>query len=152
MTGSKLRKCAEGLAVTAAGVLFLVLSAGIRRNPVAVEGAISLIVEAKFMPLLLSALITLQGIGLTVSQWKGKEKTVRGGGFTVRALTVVLLTSAYLVMVSFAGFTIPTVVYVGALLFVVNRGRKPLLLLALTALYCAVALLVIPGLLNLRLL
>lgn len=152
MTGSKLHQCAEGLAITAVGVLFVALSAGIRKNPVPVEGAISLVVQAKFVPLMLSALITLQGIGLTVSQWKGNEKTVRDGGFTPRALTIVLLTVAYLVMVSFVGFAVPTAVYVAALLFVVNKGRKPLQLLALTALYCVVALLLIPRLLNLQLL
>lgn len=152
MTGSKLRQCAEGLVVTAAGVLFLALSMGIRKNPVSVDGFVNLIVQAKFVPLVLSALITLQGLGLTISQWKGKEETVREGGFTPRALTVVLLTVAYLIIVSYVGFTVPTVVYMGAMLFVVNKGRKPLQLLALTALYSVVALLLIPGLLNLQLL
>lgn len=152
MSGTKLLQCAEGLAVTAAGMVFVGLSLGIRNNPVAVEGPVNILVEAKFVPLLLSLLITLQGIGLTVSQWKGKEQTVRDGGFSPRAITVVLLTVAYLIVVSYAGFAVPTVVYIGALLFVVNRGRKPVQLLLLTALYSVITLLVIPGILNLQLL
>ena len=152
MTGSKLLKCAEGLAVTAAGILFAGLSLGIRNNPVTVEGPLNLLVEAKFVPLVLSVLITLQGIGLTVAQWRGRENTVRDGGFSPRALTVVLLTMAYLLHVSWVGFAVPTVVYIGVLLFVVNRGRKPLQLLLLTVLYSVITLLLIPGILNLQLL
>lgn len=152
MTRSKLHQCAEGFVVTAAGVLFFALSMSIRDNPVSVEGIINVVIQAKFIPLLLSALITLQGIGLIVSQWKGKEKTVRDGGFTPRALTVALLTMAYLIVASYVGLVVPTVVYIGVLLFVVNRDRKPLQLVALTALYSVIALLVIPKLLNLQLL
>ena len=73
-------------------------------------------------------------------------------GFTPRALTLVFLTAAYLVLVSYVGFLIPTVVYIGALLFVANRGLTLWKLLALTALYSVVALMLIPGLLNLQLL
>lgn len=152
MTRSKLLQCAEGLVIAAAGLIFTVLSLGIRKNPVSVEGAINLIVQAKFVPLVLSVLITLQGLGLTISQWKGNEKTVCDGGFSPRALTVVALTLAYLVIVSYAGFAVPTVVYIGAMLFVVNRGRRPLQLLILTALYSLITLLLIPGVLNLQLL
>lgn len=152
MTGMKLRQCAEGLIVSAVGVLFTVLSAGIRANPVAVDGAVGVLVQAKFVPLALSVLITLRGIGLTAALWRGTEKTVRDGGVTMRTLTVVLVTVAYLFLVAGVGFALPTVVYTGLLLFLVNRDRKPLFLLALTALYAFITLLLIPSLLNLRLL
>lgn len=152
MTRTKLSQCVEGLIVTAAGVIFTVLSLKIRNNPVSVEGPLNLLIQAKFIPLLLSALITVQGISLTVALWKGKETTVNEGGFTPRALIVVALTMAYLVLVSLVGFAVPTVVYLAALLFVVNKGRKPLQLLVLTVVYAVIALLVIPGVLNLQLL
>ena len=149
MVKAKLRQCMEGLIITAAGVVFTVLSANIRNNPVSVEGALNIIVQAKFIPLLISLLIVLQGIGLTISQWKGKERTTSDGGFTARGLTVVLLTVAYLIIVFYVGFTIPTVIYIGALLFIANDGRNPLQLLLLTALYSVIALAVIPSVLNL---
>ncbi len=152
MTVSKLRQCAEGLIITAVGVIFAVLSLGIRKNPVAIEGVLNIVVQAKFIPLLLSVLIALQGIILTVLQWNGKEKTFVDHGFTPRAIVVVVLTMAYLVLVSYVGFLVPTVIYMGVLLFVANRGQSPLKLLALTALYSVIALAVIPGVLNLQLL
>ncbi len=151
MTLSKLAKIAEGLVVTTAGILFLLLSLGIRKNPVTVEGPLNLIIQAKFLPLVLSALITLQGVRLTATLWKGKEGTSAEGGFTSRSALVVLITVAYLTLVSFVGFTIPTVAFIAVLLFVCNRGQKPLLLIALTILYSVLALLVIPGMLNLQL-
>lgn len=152
MDKSKLYQCTEGLLVTITGVVFVILSLGIRDNPVAVESKFNLIVEAKFAPLALSVLIAIQGLTLAISQWRGNDRTSHDGGFTPRALIVGLLTVAYLYMISLVGFTVPTVVYVGALLFVVNKGRKPLLLLALTALYSIIALLLIPLSLNLQLL
>lgn len=152
MTRTKLSQCAEGLIVTAAGIVFTVLSLNIRNNPVSVEGPLNLLVQAKFPPLVLSVLILIQGIVLTVALLRGKEATVSDGGFTSRGLIVVLMTVAYLFLVSLVGFAVPSVVYMCALLFVVNKGRKPLFLLILTVVYSVVALLVIPGLLNLQLL
>lgn len=152
MTRTKLSQCAEGLIVTAAGIVFTVLSLNIRNNPVSVEGPLNLLIQAKFPPLLLSVLILIQGIVLTAALLRGKETTVSDGGFTSRGLIVVLLTVAYLFLVSLMGFAVPSVVYMCALLFVVNKGRKPLFLLILTVVYSVVALLVIPGVLNLQLL
>lgn len=152
MTETKLGRCAEGLIVTAAGILFTVLSANIRSNPIAVDGPLNVLIQAKFIPLLLSVLILLQGISLTAALLRGTEKTQEARGFTPRSLTVLLLTVAYLFLVSMAGFALPTVGYLAALLFVVNQGRKPLQLLILTLVYSAATLLVIPGVLNLQLL
>ena len=152
MFKSKLTHCAEGLIVTAAGAVFTVLSLRIRSNPISVEGVLNLFVQARFIPLLLSVLITLLGVGFTVSQWKKAEATAKAEKFSLRELSVIALTVAYLVILSCIGFAIPTPVYLCALLFLVNRGRKPLQLLLLTALYSLIALLVIPGILNLQLL
>lgn len=152
MTKSKLLKCAEGLIVTAAGVLFTVLSLQIRKNPIKVEGMLNMFIQAKFIPLVLSVLITLLGIVFTVFLWKGKERTLLEEKFSFREIAVVLLTLAYLAVVSLVGFMFPTPVYLCALLFLVNRGRKPLQLLLLSALYTVVTLLLIPGILNLHLL
>lgn len=151
MDRSKLLQCLEGLIVTAAGVLFAGLALGIRDNPVPVEGAINVIVQAKFFPLALSALIVLQGAGLTVALWRGSEKTAADGLSSMRTWAVVLLSAAYFVSISLAGFAIPTVIYLGALLFLVNHGREPVRLLLLTALYSGIALLVVPGVLRLQL-
>lgn len=152
MTRIKLSQCAEGLIVTTAGIVFTVLSLKIRNNPVTVEGPLNLLIQAKFIPLVLSVLILIQGVMLTVALLKGKERTENSGGFTPRALIVVSLTVAYLFLVSLIGFAVPTVVYMAALLFVVNRDAKPLHLLILTVVYSIIALLVIPGVLNLQLL
>ena len=58
MDKKKLRQCAEGLIVTAAGLGYVLLSLGIRRNPVKTDGFWGLLTEAKFLPLLLSAMLT----------------------------------------------------------------------------------------------
>ena len=79
MDKKKLRQCAEGLIVTAAGLGYVLLSLGIRRNPVKTDGFWGLLTEAKFLPLLLSAMLTLQGVRLTAALWKGQE--VSAGGF-----------------------------------------------------------------------
>lgn len=152
MKKARLAQCAEGLIVTAAGALFTIFSIKIRNNPVSIEGPLNWLIQAKFIPLVLSVLILIQGIALTVALWKGKERTENPGGLSLRTVIVVSLTVVYLLLVSFIGFAAPTVVYMGALLFVVNQGRKPLLLLALTAVYSVIALLVIPGVLHLQLL
>ena len=103
------------------------------------------------MPLVLSVLIVLQGIRLTVALWKGAEVSGKLGA-TPRSVSVVLLTLAYLLLVSRFGFAVPTAVYLTALLFVVNRGRRPLELLVLAGVYCLIALVLIPLALGLQLL
>lgn len=152
MTKSKLLQCAEGLIVTAAGTIFIILSLQIRSNPVSVDGAVNLLVQAKFIPLLLSVLITILGGILAVSQLKGRNPSSSDGGLTPRALAVTGLTAAYLILVSFLGFMFPSAVYMGAMMFLLNKDKKPLHLLLLTALYAIIALLLIPGILNLQLL
>lgn len=151
MDKKKLVQSAEGLAITAAGVLFTVLSAQIRKNPVEVSGTLRFLTEDKFVPLVLSVLIVLQGIRLTVALWKGKEVSGKLGA-TPRSVSVVLLTLAYLLLVSRFGFAVPTAVYLTALLFVANRGRRPLELLVLAGVYCLIALVLIPLALGLQLL
>lgn len=152
MSRFKLLQCAEGVIITIAGILFTILSLGIRKNPVNIEGFLNYIVQAKFVPCVLSVLILLHGLGLTISQWKGNEKIIRDGSFTIREWKVVLLTMAYLAIVSYVGFALPTVIYIGILLFMVNRGRKRKQLLLLTVLYSIITLMLIPGLLNIQLL
>ena len=153
MTKSNIYRCAEGVVITAAGILFLALSIQIRNNPVqlAADGVLQVLVQAKFIPIALSVLITLQGISLTVSQWQGKEETKQDDGFTPRALIVCSVTIAYLILGSLLGFLIPTVIYIAVLLFICNKGKNPLMLLALTVLYSIIALVIIPTSLNLQL-
>ena len=136
MDKKKLRQCAEGLIVTAAGLGYVLLSLGIRRNPVKTDGFWGLLTEAKFLPLLLSAMLTLQGVRLTAALWKGQEVSAGGHSITKRSVSVVLPTAAYLT----------------AILFLLNRGRRPLELLLLSGVYCLAALLLIPGVLGLQLL
>lgn len=152
MEKNKLASCAEGLIVTAVGLLYLGLSLGIRSNPVPVEGAVGVFTEAKFLPLLLSALITVQGILLTAALAKGRESSAKGHGVTLRSAGVVLLTVCYLLLIAQIGFAVPTAAYLTAMLFLVNKGRRPLELLVLSGVYCLVALVLIPGVLGLQLL
>ena len=63
-----------------------------------------------------------------------------------------LPTLAYLLLISKVGFTLPTAAYLTAILFLLNRGRRPLELLLLSGVYCLAALLLIPGVLGLQLL
>lgn len=126
MDKKKLRQCAEGLIVTAAGLGYVLLSLGIRRNPVKTDGFWGLLTEAKFLPLLLSAMLTLQGVRLTAALWKGQEVSAGGHSITKRSVSVVLLTLAYLLLISKVGFTLPTAAYLTAILFLLNRGRRPL--------------------------
>ena len=90
MDKKKLRQCAEGLIVTAAGLGYVLLSLGIRRNPVKTDGFWGLLTEAKFLPLLLSAMLTLQGVRLTAALWKGQEVSAGGHSITKRSVSVVL--------------------------------------------------------------
>ena len=152
MDKKKLRQCAEGLIVTAAGLGYVLLSLGIRRNPVKTDGFWGLLTEAKYLPLLLSAMLTLQGVRLTAALWKGQEVSAGGHSITKRSVSVVLLTLAYLLLISKVGFTLPTAAYLTAILFLLNRGRRPLELLLLSGVYCLAALLLIPGVLGLQLL
>lgn len=152
MTKNEITKCAEGLIVTVAGIVFTVLSLQIRNNPISLDGPLNMLVQAKFIPLLLSILITVLGAVLTVALWKGRDTAVSQACLTPRALMVTSLTVAYLVIVSYIGFAIPTVVYMGAMLFLLNKDKKPLHLLLLTVVYSIIALLLIPGVLNLQLL
>ena len=142
MDKKKLRQCAEGLIVTAAGLGYVLLSLGIRRNPVKTDGFWGLLTEAKF----------LQGVRLTAALWKGQEVSAGGHSITKRSVSVVLLTLAYLLLISKVGFTLPTAAYLTAILFLLNRGRRPLELLLLSGVYCLAALLLIPGVLGLQLL
>ena len=138
MDKKKLRQCAEGLIVTAAGLGYVLLSLGIRRNPVKTDG--------------FWGLLTLQGVRLTAALWKGQEVSAGGHSITKRSVSVVLLTLAYLLLISKVGFTLPTAAYLTAILFLLNRGRRPLELLLLSGVYCLAALLLIPGVLGLQLL
>ena len=111
-----------------------------------------MLTEAKFLPLLLSAMLTLQGVRLTAALWKGQEVSAGSHSITKRSVSVVLLTLAYLLLISKVGFTLPTAAYLTAILFLLNRGRRPLELLLLSGVYCLAALLLIPGVLGLQLL
>lgn len=153
MDKKKLRQCAEGLIVTAAGLGYVLLSLGHpAENPVKTDGFWGLLTEAKFLPLLLSAMLTMQGVRLTAALWKGQEVSAGGHSITKRSVSVVLLTLAYLLLISKVGFTLPTAAYLTAILFLLNRGRRPLELLLLSGVYCLAALLLIPGVLGLQLL
>lgn len=154
MDKKKLRQCAEGLIVTGSGAgIRPPLSRASRRNPrIKTNGFWGLLTEAKFLPLLLSAMLTLQGVRLTAALWKGQEVSAGGHSITKRSVSVVLLTLAYLLLISKVGFTLPTAAYLTAILFLLNRGRRPLELLLLSGVYCLAALLLIPGVLGLQLL
>lgn len=152
MKNQKIVQCAEGLIVTLAGLVFGILSLKIRNNPIQVEGYVNLLVQAKFVPLVLSLLITIQGVDLTIALLRSKEARSDKGRATKRSVLVLLLTITYLVLVSWIGFAVPTVFYLCTMLFLVNKGDNPKFLLLLTAAYAIIALVLIPVALNLQLL
>ena len=150
----KFKRGTEGLVITAIGLFFLYLSLKIRNNPVSVENPfLNFFTQAKALPLLCAILLIILGLLLTAQMISGKIKTSGLSKETMgRVGILTLLTVAYLIAVSKIGFLYPTILYVGAMLFYLNFGRKKWWqLLLITAAYVAVALYLTPFILNLKL-
>lgn len=154
MEKNSLKNAAEGLIVILIGVFFLILSLGVKQNPVKVDGALNWFVQAKFLPVVVSVCIILLGIGYTVQLITKKAHTNTGMDMKMmsREAILTIMTVAYLVIVSKVGFLYPTIVYLAGMLFYLNWGKKKWwVLLILTAVYTVATIYLTPLILQLNL-
>ena len=151
---SKLKNCTEGILITALGCFFLFLALSIRNNPIPYgTGFISAIVEAKFLPVIMAAFVTILGIAMILAGLQGKLNSARfEKGEPLRLLIVVLLTAAYLLGVNAFSFRWPTIIFsvVSAVYF--NWNRRPWWqMILIAAMYIVIGLWGLPKLIGLRL-
>jgi len=151
---SKLKNCTEGIIITALGCFFLFLALSIRNNPIPYgSGFISAIVEAKFLPVIMAAFVTILGIAMILAGLQGKLTSAHfEKGEPLRLLIVLLLTSAYLLGVNAFSFRWPTIIFsvVSAVYF--NWNRRPWWqMILIAAMYIVIGLWGLPKLIGLRL-
>jgi len=153
MNNVKIKRSIEGLIMVVLGVICLILSLKIRNNPVKVQGALNILVQAKMLPLVVSVLIIILGVMLIMQLEKGLLVTPAISKETfVRVLILTVITLAYLLITYKVGFLIPTFVYCLAMLFYLNwKQKNPVLLVVAAVIYSAVTLFLVPWILNLNL-
>ena len=153
MKNEKWKQIIEGPIMVVLGIICLILSAQIRRNPVKVQGFLNVIVQTKMLPCLISVFIIGLGIVLTVQLSRGQLTTaVMSGETWLRVLVLAAITLAYLLVVYRAGFLIPTFLYCFSMLLFLNwKQKNAVFLLVLSVVYTAVAVYLVPGILNLNL-
>ena len=135
------------------GIICLILSLGIRNNPVKVEGFLNVLVLAKMIPTLVSILIIVLGVILTIQLDKGLLVTpTMPKESWLRVLILMGITLAYLLVTYQVGFLIPTFVYCLVMLLYLNwKQRNPVLMLVTAAIYTGVTVFLVPWMLNLNL-
>jgi len=135
------------------GIICLILSLGIRNNPVKVEGFLNVLVQAKMIPTLVSILIIVLGVILTIQLDKGLLVTpTMPKESWLRVLILMGITLAYLLVTYQVGFLIPTFVYCLVMLLYLNwKQRNPVLMLVTAAIYTGVTVFLVPWMLNLNL-
>lgn len=150
-----LKNIAEGLVIILVGVFFLVLSLGIKQNPVKLEHqALNIFVQAKFVPMMSAVFIILLGIIYSFQLYREKAATKASmpPKMLGRELILTAMTVAYLVIASKVGFLIPTIIYFAGMLFYLNWGKKKWsTLLILTGVYTVATIYVTPWILQLNL-
>ena len=153
MNNEKKKLCLEGPVMVVLGIVCLILSLKIRKNPVKVEGFLNILVQAKMVPILVSALIIVLGVVMTLQFRKGFLKTTSLPRETwMRVLVLTALTVVYLVVASKVGFLVPTFVYCFLMLLYLNwKQKNPVLLLGIAAIYTAVTVYLVPWILRLNL-
>jgi len=153
MNNEKKKLCLEGPLMTALGIVCLILSLKIRKNPVKVEGFLNILVQAKMVPILVSILIIILGIVMTIQLQKGQLTSVKLPKETwMRVLILTVMTVVYLVVASKVGFLVPTFVYCFLMLLYLNwKQKNPVLLLGIAAIYTAAAVYLVPWILRLNL-
>ena len=153
MNNEKKKLCLEGPIMTVLGIVCLILSLKIRKNPVKVEGFLNVLVQAKMVPILVSILIIILGIVMTIQLQKGQLTSVKLPRETwMRALILTVMTVVYLVVASKVGFLVPTFVYCFLMLLYLNwKQKNPVLLLGIAAIYTAVTVYLVPWILRLNL-
>jgi len=153
MNNEKKKLCLEGPIMTVLGIVCLILSLKIRKNPVKVEGFLNILVQAKMVPILVSILIIILGIVMTIQLQKGQLTSVKLPKETwMRVLILTVMTVVYLVVASKVGFLVPTFVYCFLMLLYLNwKQKNPVLLLGIAAIYTAVTVYLVPWILRLNL-
>lgn len=153
MNKQRIRRCLEGPIMVILGIICLILSLGIRNNPVKVEGFLNVLVQAKMIPTLVSILIIVLGVILTIQLDKGLLVTpTMPKESWLRVLILMGITLAYLLVTYQVGFLIPTFVYCLVMLLYLNwKQRNPVLMLVTAAIYTGVTVFLVPWMLNLNL-
>ena len=149
----KIKQGAEGLVVILIGLFLLVNALNIQTNPIKYEGWTNVLAQAKFMPTLMSAGITILGVVLFIKQMKGLDKSnqLTRAEWTRMGIVLVLLV-AYIIGVYKFKFMIPTILFAFAIIFFLNwKKKKVWQLAALSVLAIVLGLYVMPYLINLRL-
>ncbi len=149
----KIKQGAEGLVVILIGLFLLVNALNIQTNPIKYEGWTNVLAQAKFMPTLMSAGITILGVVLFVKQMKGLDKSnqLTKAEWTRMGIVLVLLV-AYIIGVYKFKFMIPTILFAFAIIFFLNwKKKKVWQLAALSVLAIVLGLYVMPYLINLKL-
>ena len=153
MNNERKKLCLEGPIMTVLGIVCLILSLKIRKNPVKVEGFLNVLVQAKMVPILVSILIIILGIVMTIQLQKGQLTSVKLPKETwMRVLILTVMTVVYLVVASKVGFLVPTFVYCFLMLLYLNwKQKNPVLLLGIAAIYTAATVYLVPWILRLNL-
>ncbi len=149
----KIKQGAEGLVVILIGLFLLVNALNIQTNPIKYEGWTNVLAQAKFMPTLMSAGITILGVVLFIKQMKGLDKSnqLTRAEWTRMGIVLVLLV-AYIIGVYKFKFMIPTILFAFAIIFFLNwKKKKVWQLAALSVLAIVLGLYVMPYLINLKL-
>ena len=149
----KIKQGAEGLVVILIGLFLLVNALNIQTNPIKYEGWTNVLAQAKFMPTLMSAGITILGVVLFIKQMKGLDKSnqLTKAEWTRMGIVLVLLV-AYIIGVYKFKFMIPTILFAFAIIFFLNwKKKKVWQLAALSVLAIVLGLYVMPYLINLKL-
>lgn len=149
----KIKQGAEGLVVILIGLFLLVNALNIQTNPIKYEGWTNVLAQAKFMPTLMSAGITILGVVLFIKQMKGLDKSNQlTKAEWIRMGIVLVLLVAYIIGVYKFKFMIPTILFAFAIIFFLNwKKKKVWQLAALSVLAIVLGLYVMPYLINLKL-
>ena len=152
MSQSRAKQCTEGLIIVLLGCFFLYLSLTIRKNPVSVEGFLNILVQAKAIPTITSAALILLGVRLSVTLYRGgMESSAVSGAEWKRLFVLTAMTVVYCVVVIYAGFLLPTIAYLTAMLLFLNwKSRSLALLGALVVIYTAVTIFAVPMILGIQ--
>ena len=149
----KIKQGAEGLIVTVIGLFLLVSSVGIKNNPIKQEGWAGVFSQAKFIPIIASAGITILGFALFLRQIKGTKNSVSmPKAELIRMLIVLAMSAAYIIACYFFKFMIPTIVFAIAIFTFLNlKERKPLHIAFFIVLAIVLGLWGMPFMINLKL-
>ena len=149
-------KYVEGFLVTLLGILCVVGSIQLPNNPVRIRGWVSFFVQARFIPLITGAILTLLGVLLIFTIHRERDaKTFRYeiSAQEIRTLLIVVaIVGAYILGILNFGFLAPTALYLPAILFFLNyQNTHPIKILLIAAVFFIVGYWLTPMLLRINL-